>query len=167
MSNPLAIFRKYQKILLAVFGVALMIVFTVGGIVSQYMGSSQAAGDNIVVVRLKDGDLRESDLNHLRNSRLYLQAFMRNVNALAAQRGATPQQWLGVPDRDDEASLLQTYLLARQANEMGIRVTDESIIRYLQSHSEGKIEQGEFATLLASIGQGRMSQNQFFRAMRE
>ena len=33
MSNPLAIFRKYQKILLVVFGVALMLTFTVGGIV--------------------------------------------------------------------------------------------------------------------------------------
>ena len=36
MSNPLAIFRKHQKILLVVFGVALMFVFTIGGIISQW-----------------------------------------------------------------------------------------------------------------------------------
>ena len=50
MANPLAIFRKYEKILLVVFGVALMIVFTVGGIVSQYMNRGAGGSENGVVV---------------------------------------------------------------------------------------------------------------------
>ena len=44
MSNPLAIFRKYQKILLAVFGVALMIVLRSAGSSASTWAGSQAAG---------------------------------------------------------------------------------------------------------------------------
>ena len=80
MSNPLAIFRKYQKILLVVFGVLLIMTFTVGGIVSQYLSTSAAATNNPVVVEMKTGDLRESDLHHLRVTRHYLRHFMRYIN---------------------------------------------------------------------------------------
>ena len=172
MSNPLAIFRKHQKILLAIFGVALMLVFTVGGIVSQYMGAPGSSGEDAVVVRIDSGDqlglenLKESQMQNLRYSRIFLQNFMRSVNYLAASRGGEPRQWLGVPIEDNEQSLLRTLLLSRKASEMGIVVTDESIRRYLRSYSSGKIDDREFGELLKSVSQGRISQPQFFDAMR-
>ncbi len=174
MSSPLAIFRKHQKVLLAVFGVALMLVFTVGGIVSQYTGRSAAGGENPVVVQIESGkelglvNLQESDMENLRFGRLYLQQFMRSLNFLAADRTqSAPKQWLGVPNQDDERSLLQTLLLARKATEMGIVVTDESIKGYLQAYSNGQVGVEEFGRILEEISQGRMSQPQFFNAMRQ
>ena len=167
MSSPLSIFRKYQKLLMAIFGVGLMIAFTVSsGAVNEFISGSRGTPTTQPVVRLKTGDLKENDLQNMRYSRMLLQNFMRNVNYLAMERGAQPKSWLGIPDADDEQSLLQTLLLSNKAREMGMVVTDESIIHYLEAYSEGKIQQGEFAGLLNNISQGRMSQNQFFNAMR-
>jgi hypothetical protein len=49
---------------------------------------------------------------------------------------------------------------------MGIVVTDESIKGYLRSYSSGKVDDSEFGNLLQSVSQGRISQRQFFDAMR-
>ena len=167
MSSPLSLFRKNQKLLMAIFGVGLMIAFTVSsGAVNQFVRGSRSSPTNPPVVRLKTGDLNETALQNMRYSRLLLQNFMRNVNYLSVERGAQPKSWLGIPDADDEQSLLQTLLLSNKAREMGIVVTDESIVQYLEAYSEGKIQQGEFAGLLNNISQGRMSQSQFFNAMR-
>jgi hypothetical protein len=166
MAHPMAFFRQHQRRLLAVFGVALILVFTVGSIVSQYLEMARASGANKVVVNLGSGDLRESDLQQLRNSRQLLQRFMQVVNVTAASKGATPKRFLGVPDRDDENSLVQTAILARQASDMGIQVSDDSIIRFLERYTDGTMQPGEFAAVLQNITQGRVSQAQFFEAMR-
>lgn len=166
MAHPMAFFRQHQRRLLAVFGVALILVFTVGSIVSQYLEMARASGANKVVVNLGSGDLRESDLQQLRNSRQLLQRFMQVVNVTAAGKGATPKRFLGVPDRDDENSLVQTAILARQASDMGIQVSDDSIIRFLERYTDGTMQPGEFAAVLQNITQGRVSQAQFFEAMR-
>ena len=50
---------------------------------------------------------------------------------------------------------------------MGIVVTDDSIKGYLQAYSDGQVEVEEFGTILAEISQRRMSQPQFFDAMRQ
>ena len=166
MSNPLAIFRKYQKILLVVFGVLLIMTFTVGGIVSQYLSTSAAATNNPVVVEMKTGDLRESDLHHLRVTRHHLRQFMRYINMQAAQAGATPRQTLGIPDTNNEANLLQTAILAERAKKVGMEITDQAILNFLDLYTQSTIPRAEYPTLLRDATQSRMAPNQFFNAMR-
>jgi hypothetical protein len=166
MANPLAMFRKYEKVLLVIFGVALMLVFTVGGIVSQYMYREKITSQNEVVVNLKSEKLRESDIQNLQFARYHLRNFMRMVNQAAAEQGATPQQGLGIPDTDAEADLVQTAILARQAEKLGIQVSDQAIVNFLTHYSQNKLGLGDFARILQSVSQGRMSQTQFFDAMR-
>jgi len=166
MAHPMAFFRQHQRRLLAFFGVALILVFTVGSIISQYLEMARATGANKVVVSLDSGDLRESDMQQLRNSRQLLQRFMQVLNMTAASKGATPKRFLGVPERDDERSLVQTAILARQASDMGIEVSDQSIINFLDRYTDGVMASGEFATVLQNVTQGRVSQSQFFEAMR-
>ncbi len=166
MSNPLAIFRKHQKVLLAVFGVALMFAFTIGPIILQWMGPGTGGVENSVVVRLPSGNLRESDIQSLRNSRMYLLNFMRRINGLAAQQGATPKQTLGIPDSVDERSLVRTVVLSEKAREMGVVISDETIIAFLEQYTDGILLAGDFARELQTISGGRMSQTQFFDAMR-
>ena len=166
MSNPLAIFRKYQKILLVVFGVLLIMTFTVGGIVSQYLSTSAAATNNPVVVEMKTGDLRESDLHHLRVTRHYLRQFMRYINMQAAQAGATPRQTLGIPDTNNEENLLQTAILAERAKKVGMEITDQAILNFLDLYTASTIPRAEYPILLRDATQSRMAPNQFFNAMR-
>jgi hypothetical protein len=166
MSNPLAMFRKHQKILLAVFGVALMIVFSIGTIVSEYMGTTQPMSSDEVVVKLATGDLRERDLRVLQRDRMILRQFMQLVRMTAAQQGATPQQTLGIPDTDDESNLVQTAVLADQAREMGIVVSDEAIVDFLMSYTEGTMERGDFARILNTVTNRTVSQRELMNAMR-
>ena len=92
MASPLAAFRKYQKVLLAVFGVALMLVFTVGGLVSQYLGASpQGPSDNPVVVSWKDGQILESEMQMHRYARNQLRQFQFAVMQEAMSRGGSQE----------------------------------------------------------------------------
>lgn len=166
MSNPLAAFRKHQKVLLAVFGVALMIVFSIGTILTDFMGSSQSNASNDVVVKLATGDLHERDLLGLQRDRLLVRQYMTVVRMTAAQKGATPQQTLGIPDTDDESNLVQTAVLADQARELGIVVSDDAIINFLMSYTEGTLERGDFARILNEVGGRNVSQRELMNALR-
>ncbi len=166
MAGPLGIFRKYQKVLLVVFGVLLMIVFTVGGLVNSYLGSNKAAAaQNQVVLSWKGGELRDNELQIMRYTRNQLRQFQAYVVQTAEQRGATPRA-ANIPNTDSEESLLQTMLLSQKAREMGIVVNDESVIQYLMQLCEKTIEPNELASLLRAATGGRMSQPQLFEALR-
>jgi hypothetical protein len=56
MRNPLSMFRRHQKVLLAVFGVVIVITFTIGGSIEYYQSSRVTSGvDTDVVVTWKHG----------------------------------------------------------------------------------------------------------------
>ncbi len=166
MANPMATFRQHQRTLLAIFSVALILVFTVGTYVSQYLDSSRGRSANDVVVQLATGEIREGDLQSMRFARTALIAFMKSVNITAAQKGATPKQYLGVPNQDDEMNLVRTAIMAKKASELGIEISDDAIVDFLQRYSEGTLERGELATILHRATGGRLSQTQFMDAMR-
>ena len=68
MSGPLHIFRRHQKALLAVFGVLIMITFTVGGVITSYQGQNRGySGTSETVLTWKHGRLTEQDLVSERN----------------------------------------------------------------------------------------------------
>ena len=118
------------------------------------------------MVSIDSDKLHESDLQNLQFARYHLRNFMRMVNLTAAEQGATPQQGLGIPDTDSESDVVQIAILARQAEQMGMVVSDDAIIDWLTRYAQGKLGPGDFARILRDVTQGRMSQNQFFDAMR-
>ncbi|MDG2381929.1 MAG: hypothetical protein P8N76_09660 [Pirellulaceae bacterium] len=175
MSNPLAAFRKHQKILLGVFGVALMIVFTVGGIVSQWMGTGgtrPTKGDPVVKLKADPSarsteTLSEQDMTSMRSTRIVLREFMRRINGLAVEAGATPQRSLGIPDSVDERSLLQTLILSQKAQEMGLVVSNESINGFLLRYTQNQLVSKDFSEVLKNLTQGQWSVTRFYNAMRQ
>jgi len=165
MSNPLAVFRKHQKVLLAVFGVLLMIVFTVGGLVTDYLGMGGAAGgENPEVVRWSGGVLRESDLQLMRYQRNQLRMFLGLVQSHTRERGGQPRV-PSIQDTDAEVSLIESWLLATKAQQMGIVVVDEAILDYLEQLTNNTVPRSEFPILLRQSTGGRMSENQLFEAL--
>ncbi len=115
MSSPLHIFRRHQKILLAVFGVAIMITFTVGGIVMQYQGTQRASrGDAVNPVRVTwvGGQIRQVELDRLRMRRQLVQAYLREIRTKTIARKGKPKipasllQELTFPDQISQLLLL-------------------------------------------------------------
>lgn len=166
MSNPLAIFRKYQKVLLVVFGVALMVVFTVGSIVSQWVAEGPAVDSGETVVTMKGGSFNEAEMQAMRANRYRLLSVMQTARQLAAQNGAQPRNSLVIPNTMNEASLLSTAVLAKRARDLGIRISDESIVRFLEQYSEGTLTGADYLNILRSVTQNQMPERQFLDAMR-
>lgn len=49
MASPFKVFRKHQKLMLAVLGILVMLSFSIGGVVSQLVGTQK--NQNPVIVR--------------------------------------------------------------------------------------------------------------------
>lgn len=167
MSNPLAAFRKHQNVLLGVFGVLIMLSFAVGPIIQgcqqRTTGGPQTDAD---VVSYRAGSIKESELNSMRYSRQALRQYMATIGQIATTRGATVGGSF-VPQRIDEASLVETRLMAEEAGRIGIVVEKEEIVRFLKEYTGGQIKSTEFADLLKDITGNRMSESQFFSAMQQ
>ena len=168
MSNPLAAFRKHQKILLVVFGIALMLTFTVGTVVSSYISRNQNTGQtDEVVVEYDGGEVRESEMQLMRFHRKALLQFFLTLQRTALERGGTPLQAFFIPQTSAEVSLLQTKLMADEARKLGMDMEKDDLIGVLNQISDNRIKSQEYENLLQSITQGRMSPNHFFSALKD
>jgi hypothetical protein len=168
MSSPLAVFRKYQKTLLAIFGVALMLVFTVGSFVDGFFARrGQPTQRDAVVVTYDGGKITESDLEIWRFQRNVVQRFIQSVAIEATQRNAKidPRQ-LAFLGSDSEEELVLTKLLSDEAVNLGIEINDEDVIQFIDQLTQGQIDRSEYEELLKNLTQGRMSPRQFIHAMR-
>ena len=177
MSNPLAAFRKYQKILLVIFGVALMIVFTVGTLVSQFINrDTGGTRSNEVVVTFKDGAIRESEMEVLRYQRQVLKRFLDETTRTAFVRQIGQLDQLAfytkemikngiVPPDNSDNSLVQTYLLSSAAKKMGMSIDKKEVLDFLWTYSDETIGSDEFQGLLKRLTDGAMSANQFLSSL--
>jgi hypothetical protein len=173
MASPLAWFRKYQKVLLGFFGVMLMIAFTVSlgtgvdPLVDFIAGGAPGGGPAAkqVAVQWSGGKLYESDLQMLRYNRVLLVRFLMAVAAGARARGVASTV-PPVPLTDAEDSLVQSHLLAAQAKDMGVLVSDEMITDYLKGWGGNRVSTGELASILKVATDGRMTQDQLFGILR-
>ena len=180
MSGPLSWFRKNQKILLGVFGVLLMFVFTVSlgsGVdpIVDFLSGGGARGPNRTanetVVSWKGGQLTESDLQNMRVGTANVQKFLQAGIQTALARGADRDRVLAaVQTMDlaiDDEGLLQSHLLAEKGRNLGLVVTDDSVNDFLTSVTDGVLSGSELGSILKQVSQGRMGQNQVFEILRE
>ncbi|MCA9212037.1 MAG: SurA N-terminal domain-containing protein [Planctomycetales bacterium] len=167
MSNPLAAFRKHQNVLLAVFGVVIMLSFAVGPIIQgcQRNSGGPSAGTT-QVVKYQNGTISESDLSQMRFARQVLIRYMDTIGQIAATRGASVGRTV-IPRRYDETSLVETRLMAEEAARQGIAVDQQEINRFLQQYTGNQLKTDELAGLLQDVTNGRMSENQFFSSMQQ
>ena len=170
--GPLAIFRKYQKILLVVFGVAIMLVFVVGDSVMRFLGGGRSpqADQNPVVVEWEGEEITERDLSRLRMRHNLVLRFLDEIS-VAALAGAEEnpntaaylrysialrnRQMLG---DDSDRMLVQKIIMANKAKDQGMVVTDQSVRDFLYQVTDGRFgDDGErYEEILRGSG---MSQN--------
>jgi hypothetical protein len=179
MSNPLAYFRRHQKVLLAVFGVLIIIIFTVGGIFTDYQQRQMGYGPaSDTVVTWKHGTIGEDDLANMRATHGYAVQFLRLLCQRTIEAEGTPKgpgvtrdqrgQIMdpGIPGSYQEEDLVRTALLARKAEDTGVVVTEEAIYEFLDELSDDVIPRSQFASILRDATGGRFIKQQLFEQLR-
>jgi len=171
MASPLSIFRKYQYILLVVFGVMLMISFVIAPSVLQYQRMvGPGATENAVVVSWKSGELREGDLRGLRTSRILVQEFMNAVVRKTVELNGYPRGGISLSMAEED--IVRTMLLAEEARKMGLSVSQDAIMDFLEQFSAELIPRGQIGVLFHQTlgrnapGGPRMTEAQLFEIFR-
>lgn len=189
MRNPFYFFRKYQKILLAIFGVMLMIAFTVGSAMMQFVPQPGAGEEqDRVVAKVGDEPIRERRLNAMRsNFTLAMNVIaeaMRNTYILQGQPNPPIPQLPGIgyqPGNEqmppqiqvqpiNSALMIQIYADIQEAKRMGI-VVDDDAVRHFLSHTTGdRLTQYDYNAILEDFqrgDRGGLTYDNFFELVRD
>ena len=166
MSNPLALFRRYQKTMLAVAAVGAMLAFGILPVMQNWLGAPSGGGkpDNPVVASWTGESMRLSDLQNRVFRRQALVNFQYAVQAQANQRGVQYTPGI-VPPTISEQSIIETALLASQAEKYGVVVSDQAVVDHLeQGLAGGVVNRNEMAAILKQVTQNRLTQTQLIEA---
>jgi len=177
MSSPLSFFRRNQKLLLAVFGVLIMLTFVVGDYIVRNQPGAGGAAPEETVVTWKHGKLDDRDLGAMREAHNLVVRFLdllvqKTIEAKGQPKGlgvtAIGGRVIdpGIPRSYAEEDLVQTMILARKAEELGVRISDAAILEFLDTLSDDVIPRNQFGVLLRDATQGRFGQAQLFEQLR-
>lgn len=172
MASPMNWFRKYQKVMLVVFGVLLMVVFLLPQL-GNFSGNRVEKADDPVLVKWNGGSLRGSQLERMRMLHFQTVRFLDQLQQYAAQKKGRPIQPLVPPidplasgsedyneERADE-EMLNRYLCAEEARKLGVVVSDEMVNDYV-AYSGGEVEltDDELREIIRSSSSGYFSLSQ-------
>ena len=137
MSSPLAKFRKHQKILLAVFGVAIIIAFVVLPNAMKML-DNPGGGFNRdeVVLTWVEGDISRGQLEQMVNSYRALTKYLQETQQTMSLDRQPQARLLRPPTsqtvEQQEQSTVRTMLLAKKADQLGIVVSDKVVKDYIK-----------------------------------
>ena len=177
MSSPLSFFRRNQKILLAVFGVLIMLTFVVGDYLVQYGSPGGASVADEMVVRWKHGRIDERELWAIRDTHNLTVRFLdllvqKTIEAKGQPRGLGVVVMdgrvfdPGIPRSYAEEDLVQTVILARKAQDLGVRISDAALDDFLDTLTDNVVPRNQFGALLQEATQGRLDRSQLFDQLR-
>ena len=169
MASPFRIFRKHQKAMFAVLGVMVMIAFVFLPGTATMSGRGGGQSNPVWVHTTKFGDLRGSEVSALLSQRQQLLSFLAMLEMDARQAGDKEgkvqfiQRLLGPAA---EASVVDKWLLARQAEAMGIVVDDKAINSFLQQITNNRVSSDKMVAALKTQ-KSSLSEPQLFAILRE
>ena len=159
MASPFSIFRKKQKMMIAVLGIMVMLAFVFIPIIMERLGG-RTVRDEVVAGTVKFGNLRQSDVQALMHLRQGVLGVLTDVIRIQYARQFL-EAVLG-PATDE--AVVNSWLLARYAEYQGIAVSDQTINGFLKKITQDKVSALEFQAAFKRSG---MSEFQFFNAMRD
>ena len=154
--------------LLVVFGVLIIVVFTIGDSVSRISSDSGGSEQDEVVVKWDGTELKKSRLQAIQVSRQIAHFALIELQNAAMQKGAFPrfQQQLAFLHRINPGGSLsrprmiftggdltplgtvRSLVLAQRADEIGMVVPDTQIQQYLFGATDGKLTYEEIRAIL-------------------
>jgi hypothetical protein len=159
MAGSFGVFRQYEKAALAALAIMAMLAFFVLPPFLQ-MGAG-AGGSDPMAVSWNGGGLRESGLQRAVIMRKVMNQFL--VETMAAS-GQDPSR---MRLADDEKDVVDTILLAKEAEKNGVVVSNAAINQFLSEWTNDLVRPETFNGIVNQIG-GRMgiSQQDVFEALR-
>ena len=145
MAGSFHIFRRYQKAALAGLAIMAMLAFFVLPPVLQ-MGSAGGPTADTVVVTWKGESLRESGLERAVIARRALNQFL-----MALQAAASGSERVQPPLRDDEKAVVDSLLMAREAEANGIVVSDAVINEFLAIWTGDRVPQADIRGVIDQL----------------
>jgi len=140
MASPFAVFRKYQAILLAVFGVLIILLFAVGDPLMQIM--QHRSVEDPLAVTYSGGKITENELRQMMYGRSAAAGLLARLRFPAQYpqypesiRSRLPLDTRGLILTAESAGpepTIRSMLMARKAEELGIRVSPEEVREYLR-----------------------------------
>jgi hypothetical protein len=160
MVGSFEIFRKYQRSLLVIVAILAMLAFFVLPPFLQ-MGGEVGAQDP-VAVRWKGGELREGGLERAVAIRAVVNRFLAEAAALGGRGPMRPF----LPEQEEQT--VQTMLLAQDAKDNGIVVSDRAVNDFLAQWTGNLVKPEQLADLLSRLRVGPLavSQREVFDVLR-
>jgi hypothetical protein len=141
MSNPLAKFRQHQKILLAVFGVGIIIAFVVLPNAMKMLDNQAGggAGGNELALTWVEGDIDRAELSQMVQTYSALTQFLRDTADESQSQNGQPRARTLRPDLSQpvEIRAVQTMLRAKKAEQLGVVVSEEMVTKYIKDWADG------------------------------
>jgi hypothetical protein len=165
MASPFAVFRKKKKLWLAVLGLMAIISFVFLPIILQNMGS-RTVQNPVVVKTSKYGNLKAYDLHFLLQQRQKIIAVLGDVVQLT---GFNPQvqqylMWRTQIGPATEESVVETWLLARYGQQMGMVISNDAIDAFLKDLTQDRVPTASILSVLKRHG---FSDFRFYHDMRD
>jgi hypothetical protein len=163
MASPFTVFRKNQKVLLAITGILAMIAFVFLGTCVQSPTPVQAS-NNPTVVTWKFGEITEYEMEN----RLGMRRILNQFIAQAASLGGQPNVQGIFPE--SEELIVRSMVLARRGRELGLVISDDMVNQFLQQVTFNRVRPDDLERIIASYrlpGGQRVSSQQIFDALRE
>jgi len=166
MASPFSVFRKRQKLMMAILCLMAMIAFVILPNLNLGGGKSRGA-KNLAVVKTKTfGDLYQSDMKRLRENRQKVRAVLTELRQAAGQEPKKAQDEVNaVIGPVTEEALVDTWLKVRRAQEMGMVVNDETVNRFLQQWTVNRVKIADFQTAFKRTPP--VTEVQFFDLLRD
>lgn len=155
--------------MLAVLTLLAMLSFVFVPTIMQLMETRGPRGNPVVVTTTEYGSINEAQLQVMLRQRQRLYMFFRQLAErvqVKGGRGDAVREALGmfggVPASEEAA--VDDWLLARKAEESGLKVSQKAVNDYLASLTEGKAGTDDVRQILSGL---RISQPQLFEALRQ
>jgi hypothetical protein len=148
MAGSFNFFRKYQRSMLVAVAVLAMLAFFVLPPFLQ-MGAGSSSNDP-VVVEWKGGVVREDQLERAVALRTLVNRFLMQA---AATAGRDPSRLPAFPE--GEELVVREMLLAKEAEKIGLTVSNTAINEFLAAWTNNMVRQDQFDGIIAGLRYGR------------
>jgi hypothetical protein len=166
MASPFKIFRKHQRAWLVALCVLVVIGFVLLPTISQIWESRTETVNPVVVRTSQFGDLRVSDLERLYRQRMAVVSVLDGISRALDRAGRDRRdveqviQALASPTQE---VLVDTWLLTKHAERLGMTATDDAIREFLRELTREELDTADIRT---AIDEARLSTRRFFDLMR-
>ena len=132
MASPFSIFRKRQKLMMAMLCLLAIVAFVFLPILGETLGRRSGSSRNKVVLTSNYGVLREANSMKCCAGHRSVLGVLTEVGQMAGQYGPLARQ---LAERTfgpaTEEQVVDSWLLTKYAQQMGMVITDEQIIAFL------------------------------------